>query len=45
MQRSDVQQVADGVFRVRGGIVNWYLLRAGRELQTVDSTTHGGVPA
>jgi glyoxylase-like metal-dependent hydrolase (beta-lactamase superfamily II) len=37
MNRSDVQQVADDVFRVDGGIVNWYLLRDGRELTLVDA--------
>ena len=37
MNRSDVQQVADGVFRVEGGIVNWYLLRDGRDLTLVDA--------
>jgi glyoxylase-like metal-dependent hydrolase (beta-lactamase superfamily II) len=37
MQRSDVQQVADDVFRVRGRIVNWYLLRNGGDLTLVDA--------
>ncbi|MBB3676949.1 MBL fold metallo-hydrolase [Modestobacter versicolor] len=37
MQRSDVQQVADDVFRVDGGIVNWYLVRDGRDLTLVDA--------
>ena len=37
VQRSDVQQVADDVFRVHGGIVNWYLLRDGRDLTLVDA--------
>src|ERR1700712_1287831 len=37
MNRSDVQQVADDVFRVRGRIVNWYLLRDGRDLTLVDA--------
>jgi hypothetical protein len=41
MDRSDVQQVAEGVFRVGGRMVNWYLLRDGRDLTLVDA----GYPA
>jgi glyoxylase-like metal-dependent hydrolase (beta-lactamase superfamily II) len=37
VQRDDVQQVADDVFRVRGRLVNWYLLRDGRDLTLVDA--------
>ena len=32
-----VEQVADDVFRVDGGLVNWYLLRDGRDLTLVDA--------
>jgi glyoxylase-like metal-dependent hydrolase (beta-lactamase superfamily II) len=31
------QEVADDVFRVDGGLVNWYLLRDGRDLTLVDA--------
>lgn len=41
MRSEDVTEVADNVFRVRGGLVNWYLLREGRDLTLVDA----GYPA
>lgn len=33
----DVLEVGPGVFRVRGRLVNWYLLREGRDLTLVDA--------
>ena len=38
-----VQQVADDVFRVDGGLVNWYVLRDGRDLTLVDAGYPGDV--
>jgi glyoxylase-like metal-dependent hydrolase (beta-lactamase superfamily II) len=37
MQRHHIEQVAHEAFRVRGSIVNWYLLRDGRDLTLVDA--------
>ncbi|RFU19930.1 MBL fold metallo-hydrolase [Geodermatophilus marinus] len=37
MHPDDVVQVADGVHRVRGGLVNWYLLEDGADLTLVDA--------
>ena len=37
VQQDDVVQVAEGVFRVRGSLVNWYLLADGGELTLVDA--------
>jgi glyoxylase-like metal-dependent hydrolase (beta-lactamase superfamily II) len=37
LRPDDVVQVADGVFWVRGALVNWYLLADGRDLTLVDA--------
>jgi glyoxylase-like metal-dependent hydrolase (beta-lactamase superfamily II) len=37
LRQDDVVQVADGVFWVRGALVNWYLLADGRDLTLVDA--------
>jgi glyoxylase-like metal-dependent hydrolase (beta-lactamase superfamily II) len=37
LRQDDVVQVADGVFWVRGALVNWYLLEDGRDLTLVDA--------
>jgi glyoxylase-like metal-dependent hydrolase (beta-lactamase superfamily II) len=37
VRQDDVVQVADGVFWVRGALVNWYLLEDGRDLALVDT--------
>ena len=37
MQRTDIEEVAHETFRVRGSIVNWYLVRDGRDLTLVDA--------
>ncbi len=37
LRQGDVEQVADGVFRVCGTLVNWYLVEDGRDLTLVDA--------
>ena len=37
MRQDDVALVAEGVFHVRGALVNWYLLEDGRDLTLVDA--------
>jgi glyoxylase-like metal-dependent hydrolase (beta-lactamase superfamily II) len=37
VRQDDVVQVAGGVYWVRGGLVNWYLLAEGRDLTLVDA--------
>ncbi len=43
MRAEDVVEVAPGVFRVGGALVNWYLLRDGDDLTLVDAGYPGDV--